>query len=127
LDERKKREHLYNIFPPALKLKVSFSCKTSFFQNKRGNAWHFQAWNIGRYGQVQHAADVLKLRLDPLRIQTMPPFYATALGTWYNMAPVINPKNSSSEALRGFPLWNSNVLTPKFLEIPLYLIIPGKP
>jgi hypothetical protein len=42
----------------------------------------------------------------------MPPSYATALDTWYNMAPIVNPNIQSIEALRGIPLWNSTLLTP---------------
>jgi hypothetical protein len=44
---------------------------------------------------------ILNSELDPLRMQSMPPFYATAHDAWYNMAPTINTNIQSIEALRG--------------------------
>jgi hypothetical protein len=55
----------------------------SFFQNStassdRGNAWHFQAWDIRTQAQVLHKEDMFKLKLDQTRFQAMSPFYASA-------------------------------------------------
>jgi hypothetical protein len=95
-----------------IKILRFFFLQNFLVHNRPGCTRHFHAWNTATYGQVLHAVDILKLRLDHLRIQSMPPFYATALEAWYNMAPIVNPNIQSIEALRGIPLWNSSLLTP---------------
>jgi exonuclease III len=54
-------------------------------QNKKQNAWYFQAHNIRLYAQALHAEAVLKLKLNPTRFLALTPFYASALeaGTIY--------------------------------------------
>jgi hypothetical protein len=64
------------------------------------------------YAQVPHAEDVLKLKLDPTRLQAMPPVYASALEAWHSMNTVINPSIQSFADLRRTPIQNSTLLTP---------------
>jgi hypothetical protein len=60
--------------PTRMKILRFFFLKNFLVHNRPGCAWHFQAWNIAAHGQVPHAVDVLKFRLEPLRIQSMSPF-----------------------------------------------------
>jgi hypothetical protein len=56
--------------------------------NNRGNAWHFQAYNIQTYAPALQAEDILKLRLNPTKYSVMPPFYASAFKAWHIMTPI---------------------------------------
>jgi exonuclease III len=80
--------------------------------NNRGNAWHFQAYNIRTYSPALQAEDILKLRLNPAKYSVMPPFYASAFKAWHTMTPIQNPNLQSYDDLRSTPIQESTLLTP---------------
>jgi hypothetical protein len=81
-------------------------------RNNKENAWYFQEHDIRTYVPALHAGDMLKLNLNPIRFPLMTPFYASALETWHNMKPIVNPNLQSLEHSRCSPMWNSTLLTP---------------
>jgi len=69
--------------------------------------WHFQAWNLTKYGSIKHHKDVLKIKLNLAKVQKMTPFYASALKAWstVNLGPT-HQIRTEADQLR-IPFWNS--------------------
>jgi hypothetical protein len=76
-------------------------------EENRGQAWHYLAWNLLKYGPFQRPEDVLLVNLNEARIGTSAPIYVGALKEW----AIVNPRPFHSLAtvgeLRRVPLWDS--------------------